>query len=81
MTQNGATCENVPGSYRCHCAPDHYGIHCTENSNDCSAGTNEELCGHGTCVNQGNGYKCMCEQVTNSTLSMVYKGQSIWDTR
>ena len=63
MTQNGATCENVPGAYRCHCAPNYYGIHCTENSNDCSAGSNEELCGHGTCVNQGNGYKCLCEQV------------------
>ena len=61
--QNGATCENVPGAYRCHCAPNFYGIHCTENANDCSAGSNEELCGHGTCVNQGNGYKCLCEQV------------------
>ena len=34
-----------------------------ENANDCSAGSNEELCGHGTCVNQGNSYKCLCEQV------------------
>ena len=49
--QNKATCENVPGAYRCHCAPNFYGIHCMENANDCSAGSNKELClGSGTAV-------------------------------
>ena len=49
---------------RCHCAPDFHGIHCATRSNDCSSGSNQELCGHGTCINNAqNGYDCICDEV------------------
>ena len=49
--------------FSCHCAPGYYGIHCTQRSNDCSSGTNQELCGHGTCVDDHvSGHTCICEQ-------------------
>ena len=50
---------------RCLCAPNFFGIHCTDRSNDCSSGTNGELCGHGLCVNHDRiGFTCICEQVS-----------------
>ena len=49
---------------RCHCAPNFHGIHCATRSNDCTSGSNQELCGHGSCIsNDQNGYECICEQV------------------
>jgi cubilin len=61
--ENGATCQNLPGTYRCHCAPDFYGIHCGESSNSCGSGSAEELCGHGRCLDQASGgYTCLCSQ-------------------
>ena len=66
--QNGATCFNNQGSYTCQCPANFFGIHCTSPVDDCSSGTNEALCGHGTCVNQKRSiigvpnYKCICEQ-------------------
>ena len=52
--------------FRCLCAPNFYGIHCKDRSNDCASGTNQELCGHGVCVNHDrNGFTCICEQVSD----------------
>ena len=50
--------------FSCHCAPNYHGIHCATRSNDCSSGSNQELCGHGSCISDDqNGFKCICEQV------------------
>lgn len=65
--QNGATCTNLPGSYRCDCTTNWFGIHCTEQHDDCSAASHQELCGHGTCVDEKRvlpgqpKYRCICE--------------------
>ena len=48
-------------AFRCQCAPGWYGVHCTISSTDCNSGS--DLCGHGICVSQKNGYKCICDQV------------------
>ncbi len=37
-------------------------MHCGQRSNDCSSGSNSELCGHGTCINRDSGYTCICDQ-------------------
>ncbi|RWS23335.1 cubilin-like protein, partial [Leptotrombidium deliense] len=66
--QNGAKCINVPGSYRCECNAEWKGIHCTDKHDDCDGASNNELCGHGTCVNVARrvsgqpNYRCACDQ-------------------
>ncbi len=57
--------------FRCLCAPNFYGIHCKDRSNDCASGTNQELCGHGVCVNHDrNGFTCICEQVSDLRINL-----------
>jgi hypothetical protein len=57
--------------FRCLCAPNFYGIHCKDRSNDCASGTNQELCGHGVCVNHDrNGFTCICEQVSDFRINL-----------
>nr|CAD7455080.1 unnamed protein product [Timema tahoe] len=63
--QNGATCVNKPGTYECVCRQGFYGTHCTLKTNDCSASSSSDLCGHGVCVNQisaTRGFTCICKQ-------------------
>ncbi|KAL3836256.1 hypothetical protein ACJMK2_021695 [Sinanodonta woodiana] len=65
--QNGATCVNSPGSFMCQCTPDWHGVRCTERHDDCTGASNEQLCGHGTCVNNPRvqpgqpKYTCICD--------------------
>ena len=65
--QNGATCVNTHGGYQCQCQANFYGIHCSERHDDCMSASNEELCGHGTCINQQRvlagqpKYTCICD--------------------
>ncbi|XP_033761795.1 cubilin-like [Pecten maximus] len=65
--QNGATCVNNRGSFTCQCTSNYHGIRCTETHDDCTGASNQELCGHGTCVNTGRvipgqpKYHCICE--------------------
>jgi len=75
--QNGATCVNTAGSYRCTCPTGWFGVHCTQKTDGCNSGTNEQICGHGICLSQpgqGRGYICLCEQVRKilSLLLLLY---------
>ncbi|CAB0011065.1 unnamed protein product, partial [Nesidiocoris tenuis] len=64
--QNGAICQNTPGSFSCICADGWYGIHCTKKTHTCQSAGSADLCGHGVCVDQTVGtvanYKCECDQ-------------------
>ncbi|GFY69656.1 cubilin [Trichonephila inaurata madagascariensis] len=65
--QNGATCINNVGGYSCTCPPNWYGIHCTQQHDDCSSASHQELCGHGTCIDEKRAvpgqprYRCICD--------------------
>ncbi|GFT91867.1 cubilin homolog [Trichonephila clavipes] len=65
--QNGATCINNVGGYSCTCPPNWYGIHCTQQHDDCSTASHQELCGHGTCIDEKRAlpgqprYRCICD--------------------
>lgn len=52
--QNGATCEELHGTFRCHCPPGFHGYRCQSQSDTCGAsGAAHGLCGpSGTCVPQ-----------------------------
>ncbi|XP_044171679.1 uncharacterized protein LOC114977630 isoform X7 [Acropora millepora] len=55
--QNGATCVNLVGSYRCNCAPGYTGGTCQTDINECSPNP----CQNGaTCVNGVGSYRCNC---------------------
>ncbi|XP_044171678.1 uncharacterized protein LOC114977630 isoform X6 [Acropora millepora] len=55
--QNGATCVNLVGSYRCNCAPGYTGGTCQTDINECSPNP----CQNGaTCVNLIGSYRCDC---------------------
>ncbi|KAF8777573.1 Cubilin like protein [Argiope bruennichi] len=65
--QNGATCINTQGGYTCNCPANWFGIHCTQQHDDCSTASHQELCGHGTCVDEKRAlpgqpkYRCICD--------------------
>lgn len=59
-------------NFRCQCMSGFYGIHCTKRSLDCNSGTTE-ICGHGFCINQKNGVKCICDQVIKSILLEMHE--------
>ncbi|XP_070536661.1 cubilin-like [Ptychodera flava] len=65
--QNGATCRNNRGGYSCDCAPNWYGVHCTATHDDCTGGSQYELCGNGFCINSERtdpgqpNYSCVCD--------------------
>ncbi|XP_071156308.1 cubilin-like isoform X2 [Mytilus edulis] len=65
--QNGATCVNSQGGFRCRCTADYHGVLCTERHDDCTGASNEQMCGHGTCVNRQRTqpnmpkYTCICD--------------------
>ncbi|GIZ03897.1 cubilin [Caerostris extrusa] len=51
----------------CTCATNWYGIHCTQQYDDCSTASHQELCGHGTCIDEKRAvpgqakYRCICD--------------------
>lgn len=57
---------------RCHCAQGYYGLHCMQRILDCNSGSSE-ICGHGTCINQKNGIKCICDQVIILNELLLFK--------
>ncbi|KAK3106526.1 hypothetical protein FSP39_021900 [Pinctada imbricata] len=65
--QNGATCINTVGSFRCQCTANWHGIRCAERHDDCTGASQQELCGHGTCINRDRvqpgqpKYTCICD--------------------
>ncbi|CAL1282886.1 unnamed protein product [Larinioides sclopetarius] len=65
--QNGATCINTLGGYSCNCPANWFGIHCTQQHDDCSSASHQELCGHGTCIDEKRAlpgqpkYRCICD--------------------
>ncbi|KFM76020.1 Cubilin, partial [Stegodyphus mimosarum] len=73
--QNGATCINTHGGYSCQCASNWNGIHCTQKFDDCSTASHQELCGHGTCIDEKRvqpgqpKYRCICDPGWQSSSS------------
>ncbi|XP_035217484.1 cubilin-like, partial [Stegodyphus dumicola] len=73
--QNGATCINTQGGYSCQCANNWNGIHCNQKFDDCSMASHQELCGHGTCINEKRvqpgqpKYRCLCDPGWQSSSS------------
>ncbi|XP_055946470.1 cubilin-like [Argiope bruennichi] len=51
----------------CNCPANWFGIHCTQQHNDCSTASHQELCEHGTCVDEKRTllgqpkYRCICD--------------------
>uniref|UniRef100_A0A8D8U6L7 Cubilin n=3 Tax=Cacopsylla melanoneura TaxID=428564 RepID=A0A8D8U6L7_9HEMI len=60
--QNGGTCINTPGGFHCVCPPHYFGLHCAAKNFSCSAASDRELCGHGTCREQAGSYVCVCDE-------------------
>ncbi|XP_068721032.1 uncharacterized protein [Montipora capricornis] len=56
--QNGATCVDLVGSYRCNCKPGYTGNNCQTDINECSPNP----CQNGaTCVDLVGSYRCGCK--------------------
>ncbi|KAI5725404.1 hypothetical protein M8J77_014895 [Diaphorina citri] len=59
---NGGTCVNIPGGFQCICPPHYYGVHCNAKNFTCNGVSDAELCGHGSCREQGGSYVCVCDE-------------------
>ncbi|KAH3796462.1 hypothetical protein DPMN_150030, partial [Dreissena polymorpha] len=57
--QNGATCQNNPGSYRCECATGYTGDTCAVDINECAS---NPCLNKGDCSNQIGLYVCNCTE-------------------
>ena len=55
--QNGGTCTNTHGSYRCDCIHGYEGRNCELNPNECIS---EPCSNGGTCVDGIGSYDCLC---------------------
>ena len=56
--QNGASCNEVPGSFNCTCAPGFTGQLCQDEIDECAT---EPCLNGGWCIDRINGYECVCE--------------------
>ncbi|XP_022795937.1 neurogenic locus notch homolog protein 1-like isoform X3 [Stylophora pistillata] len=56
--QNGGTCVNQNGGYKCNCKPGYQGINCQQDVNECLT---RPCRNSGTCENLSGSYRCKCK--------------------
>uniref|UniRef100_A0A915KIS4 Notch n=1 Tax=Romanomermis culicivorax TaxID=13658 RepID=A0A915KIS4_ROMCU len=85
MCQNGGTCSNFVGGYRCICVNGWEGEHCEINRNDCDS---SKCYNGGTCHDRVASFYCECSpgytgllcHLRNACMSSPCKGSAICDT-
>ena len=67
--ENGATCLNVLGGYKCVCAPGYTGTNCENDFNEC---LDSPCLNGGTCVNTFGSFTCMCPSYYKGLRCEIY---------
>lgn len=68
--QNGATCVQLTGAYRCECAPGFKGQFCEDMVSPC----NPNPCENGECSEVGDSFSCECDSGFTGTLCDEVEG-------